>query len=368
VLFLKRIFLISLVLIAVVFLLPFLSMPDAPLIILGQAGQPSRPPEKPEPAPAATAASISALATVTSEPPPVPAVPADRDAVLTVRVDGRNVSLALDEYLWGVLAGELPPTFPPEALKAQAVAARTFAMYKLEHPPEDGRHPGAALCDDPAHCQVYLPRGEAMAQWGNSGESYAAALDKALSETDGLIMAFDGHPIMAAYHSTSSGKTERAADVWGQDVPYLQSVDSPGERDAPRYQARSEVTKDEFWNALRALYPDIAESETPIGTVTRSKAGGVLSIEISGTPVTGPDIRRLFSLNSTNFTAALVGDTFRFDTLGYGHGVGLSQYGARAMALEGRSCADILRWYYPGAELAGYDTDTKTVLIFKNPI
>ena len=358
----RRILLISAVLVAVVFLLPFIYMPPQPLLAQGQARLEQDGGEAGHDGYADAIADGEAEASGAGPPDAETARPGDQPALdarvsLTVNVGGEDVSMALDEYIWGVLAGEEPPTFPAEALRSQAVAVRSFTLYMTERPKQDDAHPAAALCDNPAHCQAYLPRGEAMANWGGgeTAEGYAAALEQALRGTDGQIMTYDGAPILAAYFSTSSGKTENAADVWGAEVPYLSGVDSPGEEGAPRYQARFEVTRDEFWSALGGAYPDIAESETPFGNIERSDAGGVKSIEISGVKVGGADMRRLFALNSTNFTVAASGGAFIFDTVGYGHGVGMPQYGARAMALDGKRYDEILEWYYSGAKLETYN-------------
>ena len=350
----RQILLISTVLIALVFLLPFIDMPSAPLVGGGQAALEVYGPVFPD---GASASSLNSLPSVgdaanTSADTAIDSH-ARRDAAvtLTVNIDGQNTDMPLDEYLWGVLAGEEPPTFPVEALRSQAVAARTFTLYMAGRPQSDGVHPGAAVCGDPSHCQAYIARDDAADRWGNMADVYAESLERALADTDGQIMTHGGQPILAAYFSTSSGKTENAADVWGADVPYLRSVDSPGEEDAPRRQARFEVTAEEFWAALQAFSPEIKETAPAFGATERSGAGGVITVEAGGVKVSGADMRRLFGLNSANFTVAEQPGLFVFDTTGYGHGVGMPQYGARAMAIEGRDYVEILEWYYSGASL-----------------
>lgn len=352
----KQLILLSIVLLAATFLLPFLNLPSQPLLPPGQAAEPSAGTPTHLDLPTPTSDTIPA-----STPPAATLHVSDSNTLLQVQIAGENVELSLAEYLLGVLAGEIPPTFPGEAIRAQAVAARSFALYELEHPAADNRHPDSALCDDPAHCQAYVAPHQALENWGSFGAQYIKILEQAIVDTNSQVITYEDKPILAVFYSTSSGYTEKASDVWGADMPYLQSVASPGEEEAPAYQGRVEITRTDFWNIFKGEFPEANPSQTPFGEIERSPAGGILTIEICGVTVTGSTVRQLYGLNSTNFIVGLSGDHVVFETKGFGHGVGLSQYGARAMAMEGRSYQDILAWYYTSTDLVLYDPATKTV-------
>ena len=277
---------------------------------------------------------------------------AAKDAQMKITVwDGETVeTLALDEYLQGVVASEMPALFPEEALKAQAVAARTYALNRASVTP-DKSHNGAMLCTNPAHCKAYKPLAVAAANWGISREQYSDKIINAVSSTDGEILLYDGKPISAVFHSASAGKTERAADVWGSDVPYLQSVESFGEQEAPAYYGTVEIPADEFKAAFEKKWSGGDFSEAPdkwFKNSTRSEAGGVVSVYVGGVKLSGNQVRSLVGLRSANFTVKFKDGKLIFDTLGYGHCVGMSQYGARAMAKQGKNYREILSWYYKG--------------------
>jgi len=265
--------------------------------------------------------------------------------------DGESVQkLKLNEYLYGVVASEMPALFPEEALKAQAVAARTYTMNRASIAPAESHH-GAMVCTDPAHCKAYKPFATAVSNWGVSREQYSEKIMSAVNDTDGQILLHDSKPISAVFHSASAGKTERAADVWGSDVSYLQSVESFGEEESPAYYGRVEIPAEEFkaeflkkWKAA-----DLSgEPGTWFKNSTRSSAGGVISVYVGGVKVSGNQVRSLCGLRSTNFTVKHDNGKLIFDTLGYGHCVGMSQYGARAMAKQGKNYREILAWYYKG--------------------
>lgn len=281
-------------------------------------------------------------------------LPAGTDAQTKITLwNGEKVEeLSLDVYLQGVIAGEMPASFPQEALKAQAVAARTHTMNRASKTP-DKSHNGAMVCSNPAHCKAYKPLDIAAAGWGMKKGTYTQKIINAVADTDGQILIYDGQPITAVFHSTSSGKTERAADVWGSDVPYLQSVESSGEQDAPKYYGRVEMSAQEFRDKFMQEHPNANLSGLPdswFKNSTRSQAGGVINVYVGGVKVTGNQIRSLCGLRSTNFTVKVQDGKLIFDTLGYGHGVGMSQYGARAMADSGKNYREILSWYYKGVE------------------
>ncbi|MGI6031548.1 MAG: stage II sporulation protein D [Eubacteriales bacterium] len=265
----------------------------------------------------------------------------------------------LHQYLIGVLAGEMPASFEMEALKAQAVAARSYTANRMQENTQNEKiyesHQGAPLCDDPSHCKAYLDRQQREAAFGDNAQQWQQRLTQAVEETDGQVAVYAGEAICAVFHSTSAGRTENAADVWGSDVPYLQSVESQGEESSPRYESRQEYSAEEFRNLLSQAREGMTFPQDPasyLGEVTRSEAGGVEQMTVCGETFTGLELREIFGLRSTHFTLTWQEDCFRFDVLGYGHGVGMSQYGANYMASQGKTYEEIIKWYYTGVELA----------------
>lgn len=263
----------------------------------------------------------------------------DEDVVLNVEVEGENRELTLRGYLIGVLMGEMPAEFPMEALKAQAVAARTFTLRRVEQ--------GGILSDDPAVCQAYTDPGTAETKWGDNWEEYLTKITQAVEETDGQVLYYNGALISATYFSCSGGKTESAQAVWGGEVPYLVSVDSPGEENSTAYESSVSISMADFLTAL--------EIETPsVSQVTYTEGGGVDTMVVGGKTVSGTEMRQLFGLKSTLFSMEISENAVVFYVQGFGHRVGMSQYGAKAMAEAGRSYEEILKWYYTGVEMDEY--------------
>ena len=286
--------------------------------------------------------------------------PQGKDEQMNITVwDGEKVlTLKLNEYLQGVVASEMPALFPEEALKAQAVAARTYALNRASLP-ISAEHHGAMLCTDAGHCKAYKPMSTAAAGWGGNQEQYVEKITAAVTNTDGQILLYDGKPISAVFHSASAGKTESAEDVWGGKVPYLQSVDSFGEQEAPSYYGTVEISQEEFKRSFLKKWPNAdlsGEADTWFKNSERSEAGGVKNVYVGGVKVTGNQIRNLCGLRSSNFTVKCEGDRLVFNTLGYGHCVGMSQYGARAMAKSGKNYREILTWYYKGVTFGQLQT------------
>ncbi len=283
------------------------------------------------------------------------------DSQMTLRLlrEGAVIELSLRDYLNGVLAAEMPAGFPEEALKAQAVAARTYAFYKMdlyrEKTQEDDAHQGADLCDDPAHCEAYVDLAQqAGALWGDSAEIYRQRIEKAVNDTDGLILVYDDAPIAAVFCAASTERTESAGEVWGQELPYLQSVESPGGQDCSKYHGTVTMAQADFAAAIQKDWPEADFTGAP-GTwfrdSHRSQAGSVMDVLVGGVRLTGHQVRQAAGLNSANFTVKVQGSDLVFSTVGYGHGVGMSQYGARYLALEGKTYDQILNHYYPGTQL-----------------
>ena len=262
-------------------------------------------------------------------------------AVSVCLTDGTE--LALDAYLQRVLLGEMHISFEKEALKAQTVAARTYTAKAMA----GGKH-GGKLCTDSTCCQAFC---DAAAFASFTPEEREKAAD-AVRETDALVLTYDGALIEATFFSCSGGRTEDAVAVWGTDYPYLRSVESPGE-EAAKYDTDSRlVSKRELETALEITLSDNAASWA--GAVQLTSGGGVETIELGGKRFLGVYLRKALGLRSTAFTVTPEGDALRFDTRGYGHRVGLSQYGANAMAADGADFREILRHYYPGTALLNY--------------
>ena len=283
---------------------------------------------------------------------PRTADPIDAQTTVTVLQAGQVRTLPLSDWLWGVLAAEMPASVEPEALRAQAVAARTYILERQAHRPS--AHPDADVCDDPACCTAWYDA-EAMAEkWGAEAEANTRRVSAAVADTDGEILTYDGAPIRAVFHSSSAGQTESSAALWGA-VPYLVSVSTPETaEDVPNYVAVTELSPDELRRTVLEAYPDCVFSEDPaawLATPEYDAAGRVSEQTIGSVTLTGPELRALLGLRSTAYTAEYQDGVFRFTTTGYGHGAGMSQYGANVMARQGSGYAEILEHYYPGSTL-----------------
>ncbi len=257
---------------------------------------------------------------------------------VNVLTDDRVREMTMEDYLTGVILQELPASFSLEAKKAQAVVARTYALRRCA----SDKHSGA-VCTASSCCQAYIDPSLYLA---NGGEQ--AAVDQAreaVEQTAELVLTYQGGLIEATYFSCSGGRTEDAVAVWGSDIPYLQSVESPGEEGAAHYVDSVTFSKGEFAAALNV------NTDFGIGRIERTAGGGVASIEVGDKTFTGVQMRQLLALRSTSFTITQLGDSVTVTTRGFGHRVGMSQYGADAMACNGSGFREILAHYYPGTEL-----------------
>ena len=261
--------------------------------------------------------------------------------------DGTIQDTDLNEYLWSVVAAEMPATFEQEALNAQAVAARTFALSNTHKE----NHPDADVCTDYACCQAWIARTDAETNWGNQAVLNGNKITTAVADTANMVVLYDGQPIQAAFHSSSGDTTQNAVEVWGYDAPYLQSVTSPEGDEVPDYHSTRVLTDQEFKDTVLASYPEANLGPDPaqwIGEVTYNSGGTVDRIAIGGIELSGAQARNLFSLRSACFSVEYADGAFTFYVTGYGHGVGMSQYGANAMATAGSTYQDILQHYYTG--------------------
>lgn len=293
--------------------------------------------------------------TAEKQAPDAAASEKDTSPALRVSVNGRVREMSLEEYVAGAVAAEMPASFPDEALKAQAVAARTYAVYK-QSLGRDEKHPDAVVCDDFTHCAAFVDlKNDAEELWGNKAEAWTKKIRAAAEQTAGKIVTYHDAPIAAVFHAAAAKQTEAAVSVWGADVPYLESVSSAGDDACPKYDSEVTLRAEEFRQLLLKKYPDINLTGLPktwFTEVKSSEAGGVTSCRVGGIAMKGTEVRELLQLNSTHFTISTTDSTITFRTQGYGHGVGMSQYGAKHMAEDGKTFTEILEHYYTGTKVS----------------
>lgn len=276
----------------------------------------------------------------------------DRDVTLTIQDGDTTEQMTLERYLTGVVRGEMPASFEMEALRAQAAAERSYVYYQLAAGRKDA-HPDADFCTDHTCCSAYLSETAAREKWGGDFAPWNTRVEQAVSDTDGQVVLYNGRPILAVFHSSSAGRTAAAGDVWSGDLPYLVSVDSPeGEETVPNYYSTVTFTAAEVKEKLLAAHPELKLSGTPdrwFGAAAENGSGRVETVFVGGTDIEGTELRRIFGLRSACFTVAADSESVTFRVTGYGHGVGMSQYGANQLAREGKTWQEILEWYYTGA-------------------
>ena len=273
---------------------------------------------------------------------PAPSIQTEPLEKLTMRLvlaDGNATELDMNDYLTGVVLAEMPASFEAEALKAQAVVARTYTLKAAQ----SGKHNGG-VCSDYACCQAYI----AEADYTGGAENIEK-VRSAVEATNGLVLTYGGELIEATYFSCSGGSTEDAVAVWGTDYPYLRATDSPGEEHAAHYTDTVTFTAEEFSSKLGQALS--GNPETWLGFTTYTAGGGVNSMRIGNVEYKGTELRSLLSLRSTAFTITAEDDTITITTRGFGHRVGMSQYGADAMAIAGSTFDEILAHYYKGTSL-----------------
>lgn len=262
--------------------------------------------------------------------------------------------MSKSQYLKEVVSAEMPASFEPEALKAQAVAARSYLVsrqnaYKISGTPES--HKGADICTDPTHCKAWISEEKRRESWGADADKNWDKISRAVEETKGEVITYNGEVISAVFHSTSSGKTENSKDVWGGDRPYLVSVESYGDTLSPKYKSEKEISLKEFKKIAEENIEGVDFSKGIVGNIARSDAGGILTVEIGGVAVKGTVFRKIYDLRSTNVQITIEKDAVKFDVTGFGHGVGMSQYGANYLASQGKDYKEILKTYYTGVEI-----------------
>ena len=275
--------------------------------------------------------------------------------------EGVSKETELEEYVICVVCAEVPGSFHEEAIKAQAVAARTYIYNKYKKFTENpslapDEHKESVVCTDYMHCCAYYSKEKLREIYGEEWmNTYYKKIVKCVMETKGEIIMYDGEPITASFHASSGGcRTENSGDVWSSDLPYLVSVESPGEDKREGYNTVVTVGCDEFKTKINEKYPDAKLSDdrnTWIGDVTYTEGNSVDTIKIGNINIKGTQMRSLFGLKSACFEISMLNDKITFNVHGSGHGVGMSQHGANIMANNGKGYTDILKWYYRGAEV-----------------
>lgn len=277
--------------------------------------------------------------TILQPPTQRPAIPSSQSVRLLLP-DGQVALVGLEDYIYGVVCAEMPASFEPEALKAQAVAARTYALRKLS---AEVHAPDAQLCADYTCCQAYTAQDPES--WGDQRAQYSAKVQQAVSATAGQVLTRDGALIDAVFHASSAGATAPAQAVWGAEVPYLVSVSTPETAEnVPGLQEERVFTAQDLETLL---------GSAELGDIIYEDWGGVASITVGKKALTGPEVRQRLGLRSARFSVERRGKDIIFTTLGYGHGVGMSQQGANLMAKAGSDYREILAHYYPSTVLTG---------------
>ena len=266
---------------------------------------------------------------------------------------GEIEEVLLDEYIVNVIAAEMPVEYALEALKAQAIVARTYTMYKIENK----KHENADICDDFNCCQAWISKEERFHKWNDKKEENWNKLITAVNETKGKYITYNGKVINAFFHSNSSGKTEVPENVWGGYLPYLDVVEVSGEENYTSYKSEVVLNKKDFLGKLQNVYKNLKidfeskDKEEIIKILEYTQSGRVKNIKIGNMIFSGVEIRKIFGLKSSNFDVNINGENIIFKVLGYGHGVGLSQTGSDVLAKQGYNANDIIKYFYKNIEI-----------------
>lgn len=276
-----------------------------------------------------------------------------------IAAQDKVAEIDFSDYLKGVVAAEMPASFHTEALRAQAIAARSYILHRREGYLRDGvpeAHHGAYTCTDPAHCKAWKSEDELRAAWGADYDVHMQKIAAAVDSTAGIVLTYDGALVNAVFHSTSAGQTESAADVWGGEVDYLVSVASYGDELSPKYASALTLSAAEYKAKLQSVYPEATfpEGAALVDEILRSPAGGIKQITTGGVTLSGTHFRNLYGLQSTNIQFTQSAASITMTVKGNGHGVGMSQYGANYLANQGKSYEEILKTYYSGVAVEPY--------------
>ncbi len=275
---------------------------------------------------------------------------ADTDSISVFMAEKGSVeTLSLRDYLIGVVAAEMPALYEDEALKAQAAVSVTLARY-MQKTGAKADLDGAVISSDYRRHQAYRDPASYKAAWGEGYDAYLKKIEAAVDAVIDHTITYDGEPILAVFHAVSDGRTESAAAVWGGDYPYLVSVDSSGDRLSSGYRDETTLSAKEFFEKLGLSVPDAPDAAVTDKLYT--DAGYLKSVTVSGQTFSGLSFRQKLGLRSSAVEIGYADGVFTLVTRGYGHGVGMSQYGADYLARQGYTWKEIVAHYYPGTEIS----------------
>ncbi len=270
-------------------------------------------------------------------------VPQEVMVKVKLTATGKIATYSLEDYIFGVVAAEMPALYESEALKAQAVAAYTY--YLKNAAASNGEYD---ITDDYTVDQAFITSEKAKEKWGEDSEKYEKKIRDVVKSVLYKRICYGGQPISAVYHAISSGKTEKAADIWGGEYPYLVSVDSSFDKLSNNYESTEKFTTDQLKKALSAFVTVTDAEGNGITDIKRTDTGSITSITAWGKTLDGIEFRKALGLRSSNFDVEFKEDVYTFTVRGYGHGIGMSQNGANYLAQQGKNYEEILLHYYPG--------------------
>lgn len=264
------------------------------------------------------------------------------------------VEVPLDEYLYHVVSAEMPADFSEEALKAQSIVARTYTVYKVIN--NEKKHGDADICDSSSCCQAWISKEDRLARWEeDERESNWNKIENVVNSTKGKIITYEGKPINAFFHANSGGTTEVPINVWGgSGYPYLQVVETAGEEEYSQYTSEVNLTKAEFVSKIKEKHSNFLidfSLDDAIEIKEKTDSGRVKTLKVGNLELAGVEVRSILGLRSTNFNFYIEGDNIKFNVIGYGHGVGMSQTGADALAKQGKNYEEIIKHFYVGVEI-----------------
>lgn len=262
--------------------------------------------------------------------------------------------IPIDEYIYGVVSAEMPASFEEEALKAQAVVARTYTLYKIVN--NNKKHGEADICDDFRCCQAWISKNDRFAKWEEKNrEDYWNKIMNAVNSTQGKMITYEGKPINAFFHANSGGATESPINVWGgTGYPYLQTVATSGENTYKQYSSKVDVSQKEFEEKIKEEHNDFKinfKEKDCIKIEEHTDGNRVKIIKVGNLKLSGVEIRNIFELKSANFKVIMENENIKFEVIGYGHGVGMSQTGADSLAKQGKNYEEIIKHYYTGIKI-----------------
>lgn len=259
----------------------------------------------------------------------------------------------LDDYIACVVSAEMPVSYDIEALKAQAIVARTYTIYKIT---TSKKHNEADICDKSTCCQAWISKENRLKKWDEAeANDNWNKIVQAVNYTVGKIIIYEGKPINAFFHANSGGKTQIPFYVWGgTGYPYLQVVETSGEENYKQYSSEAKFTKEEFIKKVKKQHQDFKidfKEKNCIEIKERDNSNRVVTVKMGNLNLSGVETRTLLGLRSANFTVEITDNEILFNVIGYGHGVGMSQTGADALAKEGKNYEEIIKHFYVGVEI-----------------